>query len=70
MPRLDLPQEFEAAQLAYFAAQFAAGHKNALFKAIGFCGNQGLPMPEWIVTGFSTEILSNVVYGFDQAAIF
>ena len=49
---LDLPADVVDAHLAGLAASFRAGSVNALFMAIGFCGNQQIAMPEWVVAGY------------------
>ncbi len=50
--KLDLPPEYIVAQLEEYRRYFEAGDKNALFQAIGFCFNQEIVAPEWIVHAF------------------
>jgi len=57
MPRLDIPPEIEAGHLETdLCKQFEISTGNArisaLFAAIRFCGNQQIPMPEWVVNAF------------------
>jgi hypothetical protein len=50
--RRDLPAEVVDGHLAELNARSSAGDANALFRAIAFCGNQQIAMPEWVVAGF------------------
>ena len=52
MTKLDLPAEVVEAHLAELHARFRSRDANALFKAIGFCGNQQIAMPEWVVAAY------------------
>jgi hypothetical protein len=50
--RLDLPPEVEAAHLDELRGRFDAGDKAALLSAIGFCFDQQIVAPDWIVAAF------------------
>src|ERR1700682_2608254 len=52
MTSAKLSAEVVDGHLAQLQADFVAGVANALFRAIAFCGDQQIPMPEWVVAGF------------------
>lgn len=49
---LDLPKAVEEAELEGLYRRHAAGDRTAVLRAIAFCGNQAIPMPEWVVAGY------------------
>ena len=53
MSRLSIPEQVEAEYLAELARKYSTsdgnGRVGALFRAIRFCGNQQIPMPDWVV---------------------
>jgi len=51
--RMDIPPELEAAYLEEMRAYFNGGDRHELFRAIRFCGEQGIPMPDWVVEAFA-----------------
>ena len=67
MAKLDLPAEVVDAHLAEMNARFRAGNANALLRAVGFCGNQQIAMPEWVVAAYFAAM--NRWWRFDCATL-
>lgn len=49
---LNLPQDVIDGHLDELKCAFEKGRIDTLFSAIRFCGNEGIPMPEWVVAAF------------------
>lgn len=75
MTRLDISPEIEAGHLEQdlrkqFEATTGNARISALFSAIRFCGNQQIPMPEWVVQAFfsaTNDWFSARVCGLSEA---
>ncbi|MDV6347299.1 hypothetical protein R2083_07185 [Nitrosomonas sp. Is35] len=49
---VSLPDELMKLYLDELEKEFLAGNKAIIFHAIGFCGNEQIIMPEWVVSAF------------------